>query len=195
MHPGDARVFISGLEANGLTFSGGDSSSDIAVIDQVQSIEGTHCVWLECRQMELPDGSVIACRSKGDPLSFLVVPGDWTYGRSLYPTYARAGNPRPEEWQHGWRQGSLDTYLNRETGEVRYVGRTYIHNGQTFEELWDAAVELHRAERWQEAAAAWQNTTAIDPLSGDAWRGMGTALRKSGDHRRAVEALKRATAL
>ena len=54
---------------------------------------------------------------------------------------------------------------------------------------------LLRRERYPEAADAYEEATRIAPGMSAAWRGLGPALWKGGDPKRALEALRRAQSL
>jgi hypothetical protein len=122
MHPGDVRVFVTELEANGLVFNRNGTSVDIAVIDQSTKKSTVPTPWLRGGEVHIPDGGMVTCcELVGAPQQNLSVPAMWNYASSLSASYARSPVGAVDEWELVNRDEGVHTYRHRQTGVLRYV--------------------------------------------------------------------------
>lgn len=136
MHPQDVERFVSRLERNGLTFLVGNRAQDLAVADQQRGLM-TECEWLEFAKLPFGEsgGTVSACWLFDGPRIAagihlrdksinLATPPGWKFEDSLSHHFAFV----PTGQEEGRltllrREGGMDVYLDRETGQEVFVAR------------------------------------------------------------------------
>jgi tetratricopeptide (TPR) repeat protein len=112
----DAEAFVAHLEAKGLTACRGAAAEDIMLFD---AEEGPRlpCAWLEtARYRDVP----IAWLT-GTPTGDLHAPGGWSFDRALQRHSAAEIGERLEFVR---RDGDVDVYREKVTGQELYAGRT-----------------------------------------------------------------------
>ena len=108
----DAEALLDSLEAVGL----GKDSGDLALLDESQGLLQP-CDWLALGRIEgMPAAALI-----GSQLEVLVAPPGWS------PSQGKAKHLTKEDLQRDYEligaEDGAETYRNRATGELVYVGR------------------------------------------------------------------------
>jgi hypothetical protein len=133
----DVERFVDHLTRNGLTFLSHSIAQDIVVVDQ-QSGPTTKCEWLEFGRIPFEDsgGDVSACWFFDGPhplpgMCFpskpmnLAVPPGWQFRGTLSDQYVFVPTGEESERLQFLRaEDRVNVFLDRETGEEVYVGRT-----------------------------------------------------------------------
>lgn len=123
MHPDDVRGFISRLEEFGLTFSDGETSVDLAVVDQLRG--STLLVpWLEIGRLQVGRDEVSAAWRRGEAPGTVAVPEGWKFAGSISQEALHAMRPDLEGKPLIGRDGQSELHLDLPTGKPLYVGRT-----------------------------------------------------------------------
>ncbi len=139
MHPADAEPYAVLLQRRGLRFLMNGTAIDFATLDQQRGIVSP-CDWLEFARIPMDDsgGSIAVCwffdepRTAGpglymkcDPSMPVATPPDWEFEGSLSQQFKYTP---PDEMEKKLRflrhEDGHDIFLDLDTGEERYVGRT-----------------------------------------------------------------------
>lgn len=145
MTPDDVKAFVDALEVRGLQFLihegtvsmgiHGRRDSDIVVVDQGHG-PTTACPWINCFRMQISAaGSVVGARLVVDGVPEvcadgrvdLHVPEGWTYEGSISaePHFVEAADI-PRRMRFLRREHNLEVYLDTETGQEMFVGRSTV---------------------------------------------------------------------
>jgi hypothetical protein len=130
MTPPDAEAFVDDLEKSGLQYLEGGKSVDIVVVDQMMG-PVCPCGWAQFGQAHLGDGGnrITVCRMVGSELQQVVLPEGWRYEGSLSRQFTLVpAENLGESMRFLRRHGGVDVYLDLETGEEVYAGRTDRHD-------------------------------------------------------------------
>lgn len=120
----DSERFVDRLATRGLTATKNGQAHDVAVVDQrVGPI--TRAPWLEVGSVRVGGGNVQACRLAGDQTNVLITPDGWKFEESLsqndgYMTPKQVA-ARMQFLRH---EDGMDVFLDRETGELKYLARS-----------------------------------------------------------------------
>lgn len=124
MSPMDVEKFCQALESRGLLFQRDGKAVDLAVVDQLRG-PTIPCDWLEFGHVELRGNRISACRIVGSEDAHAVTPDGWRYETSLSARHGFVPSGATDRSLVMLRrEGQLDVYVNRLTGEEVYVGRT-----------------------------------------------------------------------
>lgn len=125
----DFIEFSNFLEENGLTYI---AENDNEAIDYVivQQGEGFYvdCDWAELIHFQIDKEkakTVMACRVAGSDDSILAAPHGWSYDHSFYSQGMYLNKAQIKaNLKFVKREGNVEVYEHRETGQLFYVGRT-----------------------------------------------------------------------
>ena len=125
MTPVDVEGFVHRLEACGLIFQKGGETVDIAVVDQLEG-PTFPCRWLQFGHVEI-SGHLVAAARHADCLEMvLITPDGWRYEESLTTHHTFVPTDQVEErMQLLQKDGSMDVYLDFNTGKEGYTGRVF----------------------------------------------------------------------
>jgi hypothetical protein len=136
MTPRDVEIFTDLLISQGLVFLKDREAIDIAVVDQLQG-PTTSCHWLEFMRTDYQgDGEILVCwffegerpyegiylKNKNMELHF---PNGWNYESSLSKQFKFIPpKEMPSRYKLLRRENGVDVFLDLETGEEVFLGRT-----------------------------------------------------------------------
>jgi len=125
MTPVDVEAFVHRIEKCGLVLREGGEAVDIAVVDQVEG-PTLPCRWLQFGHVEV-SGHVVAAARHADCLEMVLIkPDGWRYEESLTAHHTFVPNEQVEERLRLLQEdGSMDVYLDFDTGKETYIGRTF----------------------------------------------------------------------
>lgn len=122
----DVGQFIEHLVANGLVFVRDGKAVDFIVVDQLDGPTGP-CDWIEFYHLHHLESNIriMCCRLVGCDSNRVALPESWEYEGSI----SQKPNRILDEQMKGRLQllrheNGMDVYLDRNTAEERYVGRT-----------------------------------------------------------------------
>jgi hypothetical protein len=127
MTPGDVKAYVESLAARGLVYLDNGTARDLVVVDQ-QRGPAAPCEWVEFGQVNLdgdPAKRVSACRLRGSTAKQIVTPDGWHFEKSLSASFGFVPNGQEEKaMTFVRREGNLEVYRSRLTGDLVYVART-----------------------------------------------------------------------
>jgi hypothetical protein len=125
MHPYDVENYIKFLGSKGFVYLKDDMSIDLVVIDQKEGLMA-NCNWVEFYNYEVKETKhVIGCRLKGGIEENLYKPNLWSYDNSLYTSGNKfLTDEMNEKLTFIEKNNKVDKYMENETGEIIYIGRT-----------------------------------------------------------------------
>jgi hypothetical protein len=129
MTPQDTKAFVERLESKGLVYRRDGRAVDMVVVDQRTGMM-VPCDWAEFGQTDWngdPRCPVSVCRARETRAEKLVVPNGWEYAKSLSARhrFVEAGK-LPPSLRFSRHQDGLDVYVDAETGQEHFVGRTQV---------------------------------------------------------------------
>ena len=124
MTPDDVGAFVMGLQQKGLEPFGDNCWNDVAVVDQRTHSTTVPCDWLSCGWKF--DGPAFACLRGDDTAPFdIYIPAGWQFEGSISQTCGHVPVEQMSERLEFLRsEGTIDYYLDRETGKEVTIGRT-----------------------------------------------------------------------
>ena len=126
MTPLDAEAFVRRLTGAGLVHLQNGAAVDIVVVDQLRG-PLSPCSWVEYGQIALDAAGsqkVAVCRLKGSRSTSVVMPGGWTFEKSLSNSHKFVPMEQVGRSMKFLRhENGIDVYLDLATGEEKYVGR------------------------------------------------------------------------
>jgi hypothetical protein len=127
MTPQDTKAFVERLESRGLVYRRDGRAVDIVVVDQRSGMM-VPCDWAEFGQTDWngdPKCPVSACRARETRVEKLVVPKGWEYVKSLSARHRFVETGKlPPSVRFSRHQDGLDVYVDTDTGQEYFVGRT-----------------------------------------------------------------------
>ena len=132
MTPMDVEVWVHHLETQGLVFLSAGKAEDVVVIDQ-RGGPTTPCEWIEFGHVDWQNSGqkVAAARLVGSSSKELATPEGWTYKNSISSSYRFMPSPDlDKQMKFLRRQNGLDVYLDLESGEELYVGRSGLDSDE-----------------------------------------------------------------
>ncbi len=133
MHADDARAYLAGLKRGGLRIEGGAETLHAVVCDDKQGA-WSPCTWLSMGEVSMQwEGEpvkVTAVWQTDQPVGELVTPDGyspmsvgWISNEEFYRDYEQVS-----------MDGGVQTWRHKTTGELRYIGRPAVVDGQRLEE-------------------------------------------------------------
>ena len=125
MMPDDAKAFMRQLQVNGLALLKDGKAVDFVGVHQIEGLMAT-CDWLEFLHTDLTEsGSRVAiCRLVGTSIWAVVAPPNWEYEGSLSQKCGVGNTADTNHLKFLRHEKGIDVYLNPETGDEVFVGRT-----------------------------------------------------------------------
>jgi tetratricopeptide (TPR) repeat protein len=133
--PDDVQHYVQTLEKHNFVFATDDEFADIAIVDQIHGLT-KKCRWLQF--FRHPDGYSF-CWQTGTEPGKLSVPVGWRLENSLSKQFQFVPTEQVfQKLQFLRHEKGLDVFLDKETGEIVYMGRPF---GQAHELTSDAYLE------------------------------------------------------
>ena len=128
MHSSDANAFIAKLGAAGLVPFKENVSVDVALTDELFGLYHA-CDWLEIGKI---DGRPAVRLSRAEPVDFFIP----EFELRAEPHRAISKRELRESFEFLEIRGNVETYRNKRTGEVMYIGRACVQTPRKWWQFW-----------------------------------------------------------
>ena len=125
MMPDDAEAFMKQLQVNGLALLKDGKAVDFVGVHQFDGLTAA-CDWLEFLHTDLTESGyrVAICRVVGTSIWAVAAPPNWEYEGSLSQTCGVGNTADTNHLKFLRHEDGIDVYLNTDTGDEVFVGRT-----------------------------------------------------------------------